>query len=34
MPNPENKATGLPIQVKLPAKLVELMPGEKAALNR
>ena len=34
LPNPENKATGLPIQVKLPAKLVELMPGEKAALNR
>lgn len=34
MPNPENKATGLPIQVKLPAKLVEVMPGEKAALNR
>jgi multidrug efflux pump subunit AcrA (membrane-fusion protein) len=34
MPNPDNRATGLPIQVKLPSKLVELMPGEKAALNR
>ena len=34
LPNPENRATGLAIQVKLPAKLVELMPGEKAALNR
>ncbi len=34
MPNPNNRATGLEIQVKLPPKLAELMPGDRAAMNR
>jgi multidrug resistance efflux pump len=34
LPNPEGKATGLPIQVKLPAKLVSDAKNSAAALNR
>jgi hypothetical protein len=34
LPNPEGKATGLPIQVKLPAKLVSDAKNSAAAFNR
>ncbi|HEY7089261.1 MAG TPA: hypothetical protein VH518_14285, partial [Tepidisphaeraceae bacterium] len=38
LPNPQNRATGVSIEVKLPPKLAELMPasnvGRTAAANR
>lgn len=34
MPNPDQRATGLPIEVRLPAKLIEARPADRAALNR
>lgn len=34
MPNPENKATGLPIQIKLPDKTAANASDDKTALNR
>lgn len=33
LPNPENKATGLPIQVKLPAKLLPQQTQDRAAMR-
>lgn len=34
LPNPDLRATGLPIEVKLPANLIEARPGDRAAVTR